>query len=84
MCWPGAERLNFALLSLIARAGPEPLGSSPCPHPSGKRSAMPSGNPALVPPSRFFLGEVVRVQLRDDDEKVVPEQPLGEGPLPLQ
>ena len=32
----------------------------------------------MLSPDRRLLGEVVRAQLRNDDERVVPEQPLGE------
>ena len=47
--WIGqVEVLCFALLSWTARAGSPSPGSSPCPHPYGKQSAMPSVIPILM------------------------------------
>ena len=59
--WTGqVVRLSFALRSLTARAGPAPLGSSPCPHPSGKPPAMPSADPSAMDTQTDFFSEKLR------------------------
>ena len=71
MDWASCE-IEFALRSLTAEAASVPLGSSPCPH----LSPLSNGYP-----SKRLLAKIAGTQLQKrDDERVVPQQPLGEGP----
>ena len=75
-------RLNFALLSLIARVGFPPPGSALAPT-LPRKSAIPSADPSAMNPKTDFFSEKLREHNFNDVVRGCPQTTSRRGPGPF-